>query len=111
MPATNKNAFTEALGLEAMGEEVVNMAPNIAVALASIAAAAALGVLFENSVSQSQQQNTIAMAAVSQGVLQIYSVGTMATANSVVHLEPGSRDADLAGTVGQIYKNAQASKE
>ena len=38
------------------------------------------GILFENAVSAQQQQNTLTPAATNQGVVQIYSMGTMADA-------------------------------
>ena len=38
------------------------------------------GILFENAVSAQQQQNTLTQASTNQGVLQIYSMGTMADA-------------------------------
>ena len=38
------------------------------------------GILFENAVSSQQQQNTLAQAASNQGVIQLYSMGTMSDA-------------------------------
>ncbi len=38
------------------------------------------GILFENAVSAQQQQNTLTQAATNQGVMQIYSMDTMADA-------------------------------
>ena len=38
------------------------------------------GILFENAVAAQQQQNTLAQAAANQGVMQIYSVDTVAAA-------------------------------
>ena len=40
------------------------------------------GILFENAVSARQQQNTLNQAATNMGVMQIYSVDTMADAAS-----------------------------
>jgi hypothetical protein len=40
------------------------------------------GILFENSVSAQQQQNTLTQAASNMGVMQIYSMDTMAGAAS-----------------------------
>ena len=40
------------------------------------------GILFENAIGAQQQQNTLAMAASNQGVLQIYSVDTTAAAGA-----------------------------
>lgn len=41
------------------------------------------GILFENAVSNQQQQNALAQAAANQGVMQIYSLDTAADAVSV----------------------------
>ena len=38
------------------------------------------GILFENAVPAQQQQHTLTQATTNQGVLQIYSMGTMADA-------------------------------
>lgn len=38
------------------------------------------GILFENAVSAQQQQNTLTQASTNQGVMQIYSMNTMAAA-------------------------------
>ncbi|WP_047239063.1 RebB family R body protein, partial [Chromobacterium subtsugae] len=38
------------------------------------------GILFENATSAQQQQNTLSQAAANMGVMQIYSVDTMADA-------------------------------
>ena len=44
------------------------------------------GVLFQNAVSAQQQQNTLSQAASNMGVMQIYSVDTMADAASTVSI-------------------------
>jgi hypothetical protein len=40
------------------------------------------GILFENAVSQQQQQNTLSQAAANQGVMQIYTLDTTAAAGA-----------------------------
>ncbi len=40
------------------------------------------GILFENAVAAQQQQNTLAMAATNQGIMQIYSLDTTAAAGA-----------------------------
>ncbi|MFZ5636068.1 MAG: RebB family R body protein [Pseudomonadota bacterium] len=40
------------------------------------------GILFQNAVAAQQQQNTLAMAASNQGVMQIYSLDTVAAAGA-----------------------------
>jgi hypothetical protein len=49
------------------------------------------GILFENAVSNQQQQNILAQAATTQGVMQIYSVDTMADALAVARMQDASK--------------------
>lgn len=67
--------------------ELLGVAPAFALALTYLTAAQSTGVLFENAVARSQQQNIIAQTALNQAVLQMFSVGTTAAANSVAHME------------------------
>ncbi|WP_243041868.1 RebB family R body protein [Dyella sedimenti] len=46
-------------------------------------------VLYENAVSSSQQQNTMSQAASNQGVMQIYSLDTTATASATEKVAQG----------------------
>ncbi|MBP7705176.1 MAG: RebB family R body protein [Caulobacter sp.] len=55
--------------------KVVGEAPAMALGSVYQTAAHSLGLLFENAVAAQQQQNTIAQAAVAQGVAQIYAAG------------------------------------
>ncbi|WP_394666020.1 RebB family R body protein [uncultured Chryseobacterium sp.] len=49
------------------------------------------GILFQNAVSAQNQQNILAQAATTQGVMQIYSIDTVADAISITKiLNPGS---------------------
>jgi hypothetical protein len=41
------------------------------------------GILFQNAVSAQNQQNILAQAATTQGVMQIYSIDTVADAISI----------------------------
>lgn len=60
--------------------KVVAEAPAIAMGSIYQSLAHSTGILFENAVSQQQQQNALAQAAANQGVIQIYSVDTQSDA-------------------------------
>ncbi|WP_310619140.1 RebB family R body protein [Flexibacterium corallicola] len=62
--------------------KVVGEAPAMAMGSIFQSMAHSTGILFENAVSASQQQNTLAQAATNQGVMQIYSMDTMAGAGA-----------------------------
>ncbi|PHV09715.1 RebB family R body protein [Chitinimonas sp. BJB300] len=47
------------------------------------------GILFENSISAQQQQNTLSQAGSNMGVMQIYSVDTMADAAATEKVSQG----------------------
>ena len=47
------------------------------------------GLLYENAVSASQQQNTLTQASTNQGVMQIYSLDTTATAAATEKVAQG----------------------
>lgn len=60
--------------------KVVAEAPAMAMGSIYQTMAHSTGILFENAVAQQQQQNTLSQAAANQGVMQIYSLDTTATA-------------------------------
>jgi Killing trait len=62
--------------------KVVGEAPAMAMGSLYQTMAHSTGILFENSVSAQQQQNTLTQAATNQGVMQIYSVDTTAAAGA-----------------------------
>ena len=64
------------------------------------------GILFENAVSAQQQQNTLTQASTNQGVMQIYSVGTMADAAATEKVGQGGIADNLTSmlTVLQSFK-------
>ena len=62
--------------------KVVGEAPAIAISTLYQSMAHSTSVLFENAVAAQQQQNTLAQAAANQGVMQIYSMDTMAGAGA-----------------------------
>jgi hypothetical protein len=61
---------------------VLAQAPAMAMGSIFQTMAHSTGVLFENTISAQQQQNTLAQAGANTGVMQIYSVDTMADAAS-----------------------------
>ncbi|NML32804.1 RebB family R body protein [Paraburkholderia antibiotica] len=62
--------------------KVVGEAPAMAMGSLYQTMAHSTGILFENSVSAQQQQNTLTQAATNQGVMQIYSLDTTAAAGA-----------------------------
>ncbi|HNX69692.1 RebB family R body protein [Rivihabitans pingtungensis] len=64
------------------------------------------GILFENAVSAQQQQNTLTQASTNQGVMQIYSMGTMADAAATEKVGQGGIADNLTSmlTVLQSFK-------
>lgn len=67
--------------------QVVAEAPAMAMGALYQSMAHSTGILFENAVSNQQQQNILAQAATTQGVMQIYSVDTMADALAVAKMQ------------------------
>jgi len=62
--------------------KVIGEAPAMAMGSVYQALAHSFGIMFENAVATQQQQNTLAQAASNQGVMQIYSLDTTATAGA-----------------------------
>lgn len=60
--------------------QVIADAPAMAMGTVYQSMAHSLGIMFENAVNAQQQQNMLAQAATTQGVMQIYSVDTMSDA-------------------------------
>ncbi|WP_185216892.1 MULTISPECIES: RebB family R body protein [unclassified Chryseobacterium] len=71
--------------------KVLGDAPAVAMGNLYQAMAHSIGILFQNAVSAQNQQNILAQAATTQGVMQIYSIDTVADAISITKiLNPGS---------------------
>ncbi|MCQ4140793.1 RebB family R body protein [Chryseobacterium sp. EO14] len=71
--------------------KVLGEAPAMAMGNVYQAMAHSTGILFQNAVSAQNQQNILAQAATTQGVMQIYSIDTVADAISITKiLNPGS---------------------
>ena len=71
--------------------KVVAEAPAIALGNVYQTAAHSTGIMFENAVNNQNQQNNLGQAATTQGVMQIYSLDTVADAISIARmLNPNS---------------------
>ena len=66
--------------------KVVGEAPAISMGSIYQSIAYSTGILFQNAVTAQQQQNIAALAATNQGIIQIYSVDTMAAAGATAQL-------------------------
>ena len=66
--------------------KVVAEAPAMALGNVYQSAAHSTGLMFENAVNAQAQQNILAQTATTQGVMQIYSVDTIADAISVAKM-------------------------
>ncbi|EFO30872.1 RebB like protein [Roseibium sp. TrichSKD4] len=62
--------------------KVVAESPAMAISTLYQSMAHSTGILFENGVAAQQQQNTLSQAAANQGVMQIYSLDSMAGAGA-----------------------------
>ena len=62
--------------------KVVGESPAMAMGTVYQTMAHSTGILFENAVAAAQQQTTLSQAASNQGVMQIYSLDTTATAGA-----------------------------
>jgi hypothetical protein len=63
--------------------KVVAESPAMALANVYQSAAHSTGIMFENAVNAQNQQNILGQAATTQGILQIYSLDTVADAVSI----------------------------
>lgn len=84
--------------------KVVGEAPAYAMSAIYQTLARSTGILFENAVNQQQQQNILAQAAATQGIMQIYSLDTAATAASAA-----GKDAGLLGSTKAAAAAVQAA--
>jgi hypothetical protein len=66
--------------------KVVGEAPAMALGNVYQSAAHSTGIMFENAVNTQNQQNILGQAATTQGVMQIYSLDTVADAISIAKL-------------------------
>lgn len=66
--------------------KVVGEAPAMALGSVYQSAAHSTGIMFENAVNNQNQQNILGQAATTQGIMQIYSVDTVADAISIARM-------------------------
>ena len=66
--------------------KVVAEAPAVALGNVYQTAAHSTGIMFENAVNNQNQQNILSQAATTQGVMQIYSLDTIADAISIAQM-------------------------
>ena len=78
--ATVNDQITDAVTQSSV--KVVAEAPAMAMGSVYQSMAHSTGILFENAFSAQQQQNTLGQAATNQGVMQIYSLDTTASAGA-----------------------------
>ncbi|AZC15617.1 MULTISPECIES: RebB family R body protein [Pseudomonas] len=69
--------------------KVVAEAPAVSMGTVYQSMGQSVAILFQNSVSAQQQQNTLAQAATNQGVMQIYTVDTTAGAATAEKVAQG----------------------
>jgi len=79
-PTAVNNQITDAVTQSNV--KVVAEGPALAMGSIFQTAAHSTGILFENAIASQQQQNTLALAASNQGVMQIYSLDTTAAAGA-----------------------------
>lgn len=72
--------------------QVVAGAPAVAMANVYQTAAHSIGIMFENAVYAQNQQNILAQTATTQGVMQIYSLDTIADALSISRMIQASEN-------------------
>ncbi|POZ63827.1 RebB family R body protein [Chromobacterium alticapitis] len=86
-PTAVNNQITDAVTQSNV--KVLGEAPAMAMGSIYQTMAHSTGILFENAVSAQQQQNTLAQAAANMGVMQIYSMNTMAAAAGTEKVSQG----------------------
>lgn len=80
--------------------KVIGEAPAMAMGTLFQSLSHSTGVLFENAISAQQQQNTLAQAAANMGVMQIYSLNTMAGAAATEKVSQGGTPDQLTTMLG-----------
>ncbi|BAF89784.1 RebA2 protein [Azorhizobium caulinodans ORS 571] len=70
--------------------KVVAEAPAVAIGSLYQTASHSTGLMFENAVTAQNNQNILAQAATTQGVMQIYSIDTISDAIAVVQMLQGN---------------------
>jgi hypothetical protein len=95
--------------------KVIAEAPAMAMGSIYQALAHSTGILFENAVSTQQQQNILMQAATNQGVIQIYSIDTLAAGGAeqlqdqLQHSTAGLQAASVGGVNSQVVDSVKLS--
>nr|WP_317043813.1 RebB family R body protein [Chryseobacterium phocaeense] len=84
MMATVNEQITDAVTQSNV--KVVAESPAVALSNVYQSAAHSTGIMFENAVNAQNQQNILGQAATTQGVIQIYSLDTIADAVSIAKI-------------------------
>ncbi|GHC64710.1 RebB family R body protein [Neogemmobacter tilapiae] len=82
--------------------QVVADGPALAMASVYQTMAHSTGILLQNSVAATQQQNTLSQAATNQGVMQVYSLDTTAAAASTQKIGQTGTPDSMASFLGLI---------
>ena len=103
-PTTVNDQITDAV--TQANVKVLAEAPAMAMGSMFQTMAHSTGILFQNAVSAQQQQNTLAQAAANMGVMQIYSMDTMAGAGATEKVAQGGVADNLSSlmTVLQSFR-------
>ena len=86
MASTDHVSFQITDAVTQSNVKVVAESPAIALSNVYQTAAHSTGLMFENSVNAQNQQNILAQAATTQGVMQVYSIDTVADALSIAQM-------------------------
>nr|WP_310467898.1 RebB family R body protein [Chryseobacterium sp. JUb7] len=84
MMATVNEQITDAVTQSNV--KVVGESPAMALSNVYQSAAHSTGIMFENAVNTQNQQNILGQAATTQGIMQIYSMDTVADAVSIAKI-------------------------
>ncbi|AXE29439.1 R body protein RebB-like protein [Chromobacterium phragmitis] len=103
-PTAVNNQITDAV--TQTNVKVLGESPAMAMAAMFQTMSHSTGILFENSTAAQQQQNTLSQAAANTGVMQVYSVDTMADAAATEKVSQAGLPDHLTGmlTALQAFK-------
>lgn len=87
--------------------KVVGEGPAMAMGSIFQSLAHSTGILFQNAVAAQQQQNTLSQAASNQGLMQIYTVDTMAAAGSTEKVSQAGIADNLTGLMTALQAGRQ----
>ncbi len=99
-PTSVNNQITDAV--TQTNVKVLAEAPAMAMGTLFQTMSHSLGILVENAVSSQQQQTTLSQASANTGVMQIYSVDTMADAAATEKVSQGGSADNLTGMLSVL---------